>query len=118
MHGTDWGNANIYVRFEDISIQYLVGELENSAVLNLITSPGYQKLKLYDTEHHSDLRGIFMQYLQNNRNINQTAAAAYLHRNTVLNKIKQAISVMQDECDSYQSITAFIISYLKDNKRS
>ncbi len=118
LHGTDGGNANVYVRFEDISIQYLVGELENSAVLNLITSPGYQKLKLYDTEHHSDLRGIFMQYLQNNRNINQTAAAAYLHRNTVLNKIKQAISVMQDECDSYQSITAFIISYLKDNKRS
>ncbi|MCD8109918.1 MAG: helix-turn-helix domain-containing protein [Clostridiales bacterium] len=118
LHGADWGNANIYVRFEDISIQYLVGELENSAVLNLITSPGYQKLKLYDTEHHSDLRGIFMQYLQNNRNINQTAAAAYLHRNTVRNKIKQAISVMQDECDSYQSITAFIISYLKDNKRS
>ncbi|MCC8029894.1 MAG: helix-turn-helix domain-containing protein [Lachnospiraceae bacterium] len=118
LHETERENANTYVRFEDISIQYLVSELENSAVLNLITSPGYQKLRQYDTEHHSDLRGIFMQYLQNKRNINQTAAATYLHRNTVLNKIKLAISVMQDECDSYQSITAFIISYLKENKRS
>ncbi len=107
---------NTYIRFEDISIRYLVRELKDSEALNLVTSPGYQKLKQYDTEHHSDLCSIFMHYLQNNRNINQTAAMTYLHRNTVLNKIKQAVSVMQDECESYQSITAFIISYLKDRK--
>ncbi|MCD7981883.1 MAG: helix-turn-helix domain-containing protein [Clostridiales bacterium] len=116
LYDADLKPENTFIRFEDISIRYLVSELEDNAVLNLITSPGYQKLKQYDTEHHSDLCRIFMQYLQNSRNINQTSAAVFLHRNTVLNKIKQAVSIMNDECDSYQAITAFIIAYLRDNR--
>lgn len=116
LHNADASTGNTFIRFEDISIRYLVNELEDNDVLNLITSPGYQKLKQYDSEHHSDLCRIFMQYLQNSRNINQTSAAVFLHRNTVLNKIKQAVSIMHDECDSYQAVTAFIIAYLRDHR--
>ena len=81
----------------------------------MIESPLYQVLKQYDQVHNSDLCDIFIQYLKNGRNINQTSAAVFLHRNTVLNKIKKAISIMQSDCEDYQEQTTFILSYLADH---
>ena len=85
--------------------------------MKMIESPCYMVLKQYDTEHNSNLCEVFMSYLENGRNINQTSNAIYLHRNTVLNKVKKAEAVMQDACKDYQTMIAFVLSYLEDHRK-
>ena len=101
--------------FKDYYIYYLLKELKKNTPMSMIESPGYAVLKKYDEENHSDLCDVFMRYLENGRNINQTAAAIFLHRNTVLNKIKKATSIMKNECEDYQAATGYILSYLNDH---
>ena len=83
--------------------------------MQMIFSPRYTVLKQYDKEHNTDLCHVFMQYLTHGRNINQTSADVFLHRNTVMNKVKEAISVMHNEFEDTQTLMAFILSYLNDH---
>ena len=108
-------SVDCFSYFGDISLKYILHELQKTSSLTMIESPLYQVLKQYDQVHNSDLCDIFIQYLKNGRNINQTSAAVFLHRNTVLNKIKKAISIMQSDCEDYQEQTTFILSYLADH---
>lgn len=105
--------GNCFLYFEDITLQYLVRQLKKES-FDLVKSPQYHLLKQYDEKHHTNLVEIFVAYLKNGRSITQTSAAIFMHRNTVLNKIKKAASVMHSECEDYQSQTTFILSYLND----
>lgn len=108
-------STNPFLYFEDISLQYILHKLKKESI-QLIESPHYHLLKQHDVKHNSDLCEVFMQYLKNGRNINQTSAAIFMHRNTVFNKVKKAASIMFTECEDYQSQITFILSYLADQK--
>lgn len=101
--------------FSDISALYILQKLKKAGVAKMAASPCYEMLRQYDQTHNGDLCYIFMQFLKNGRNINQTSAAIFLHRNTVLNKVKKAVSIMQNECEDYQAQISFILSYLEDH---
>ncbi len=105
-----------FYRFSDVTIYYMMEELKKAVPMDLITSPYYTVLKEYDTAHNSDLCHIFTQFLLNGRNVNQTSIMIYMHRNTVLNKVKKAVSVMHYEFTDYQSQLAFILSYLNEHQ--
>ena len=96
---------------------YILQELKKSGVDKMAASPCYEVLRQYDETHTGDLCYIFMQFLKNGRNVNQTSTAIFQHRNTVLNKVKKAVSIMQNECEDYQSRIAFMLSYLNDPNR-
>lgn len=102
--------------FKDILLKYMLKKMKNTTFLPMIESPHYHILKQYDAEHSTDLCELFMYYLQNGRNVNQTSAVVFLHRNTVLNKVKKAVSVMQSECEDYQEYLAFLLSYFADHE--
>ena len=108
--------SNDFQYFRDVSLLFVLRELEKLELLDMIESPEYHVLKQYDTVHNNNMCDIFMEYLQNGHNINQTATTVFLHRNTVLNKIKKAMSVMHCDFEDYQTQTAFILSYLADHK--
>ena len=82
----------------------------------MLVSPCYEVLKRYDMKNHTDLCDIFMHYLENGRSIGQTSNAIFLHRNTVQNKVKKAISIMGYECDSPQAMIAFILAYANEHQ--
>lgn len=107
-------STNNFFYFENITLRYLLGKLRKDS-FKLVKSPNYHLLKQYDDKHSSNLCEIYIEYLKNGRNINQTSATIFMHRNTVLNKIKKAISIMHNECDDYQSQITFILSYLDDH---
>ncbi len=102
-------------KFEDAAIYYFLLEMKKAMPLKMIASPYYELLKQYDKEHNSDLCETFFQFLLNGRNVNQTSAAIYMHRNTVLNKIKKASAIMNNDFNDYQTQLYFIISYLTDH---
>ena len=51
--------------------------------------PAVIHLTRYDREHHNNLRDVLFHYLMNDRNLVKTAAAVYMHRNTVINKVNK-----------------------------
>lgn len=106
---------NGFFSFDNVTFRYILHNLKKDSI-KLIESPHYHLLKQYDQEHNTDLCEIYIEYLKNGRNINQTASAIFMHRNTVFNKIKKAISIMHDECEDYQSQITFILSYLNDHE--
>jgi len=72
----------------DLCVQrYLDSEL-NDDILYL-THPAVPALTRYDREHHTDLRDVLFYYLLNDCNLTATAAALYMHRNTVNHKVRQ-----------------------------
>ncbi|MDO5408892.1 MAG: helix-turn-helix domain-containing protein [Lachnospiraceae bacterium] len=101
-----------FYHYEDMALFHLLKHLKQTLPKEMYASPGYRILKQYDTDHHSSFCEVFAQYLINDRNINKTAAAVYLHRNTVLNKIKKAASIMGGELDDYPAQLFFILSWL------
>ena len=52
------------------------------------------QLTRYDAKHNSNLRDVLYHYLICDRNLVKTAAATYMHRNTVLNKITKVESML------------------------
>ena len=107
-----------FYSFSDYYAKYLLQELKKAGVVKMAASPCYEVLRQYDETHNGDLCYIFMQFLKNGRNINQTATAIFQHRNTVLNKVKKAVSIMQNECEDYQAHIAFILSYINDHENA
>ena len=108
--------APSFYSFSDYYAKYLLQELKKTGVVKMAASPCYEVLRQYDETHNGDLCYIFMQFLKYGRNINQTATAIFQHRNTVLNKVKKAVSIMQNECEDYQAHIAFILSYINDHE--
>lgn len=108
-------HTNKFYNFADYHTHYLLKELKQHVPMKMMSSPCYTILKQYDIEHHTDLCDVFMQYLKNGRNINQTSSATFMHRNTVLNKIKKATQIMHNDFEDSQMLVAFILSYLNDH---
>lgn len=94
---------------------YLLEQAKRNWILPVLRSPHYEALRRYDEAHHTDLCTLFMYFLENQRSINRTAAAVYLHRNTVMNRIKKAVDLMGGECGGCGAQTAFFLSYLNDH---
>ncbi len=105
-----------FYEFKDVFVPYILQELRKNVPPQMLVSPCYEVLKRYDMKNHTDLCDIFMHYLENGRSIGQTSNAIFLHRNTVQNKVKKAISIMGYECDSPQAMIAFILAYANEHQ--
>ena len=51
-------------------------------------------LTRYDRQHNNNLRDVLYYYLLNDRNLVKTAAATYMHRNTVINKMSKIMDLI------------------------
>ena len=69
--------APSFYSFSDYYAKYLLQELKKTGVVKMAASPCYEVLRQYDETHNGDLCYIFMQFLKNGRNINQTATAIF-----------------------------------------
>ncbi len=55
----------------------------------LLAHPSIIRLTRYDRTHNNNLRDVLYNYLLYDRSVTTTAAKLYMHRNTVLNKLKK-----------------------------
>lgn len=82
--------------YEDYSLYYVIDlcatkyiETHHHNDLIYLIHPSIIKICRYDAEHHSNLRDVLYYYLLCGCNLNKTATAMYMHRNTVLNKLNK-----------------------------
>lgn len=71
-------------------------------------SPMLLRLLDYDQKNGTDLMNTLFEYLENSRNINQTADALYVHKNTLLNRLNRIRTVM--DCDLNNNWDRFLLS--------
>lgn len=68
--------------------QHYYGVNGNNDIILLI-HPAIVNLTRYDQMHDNNLRDLFHEYLLNDCSVSKTAAKTYMHRNTIMNKLKK-----------------------------
>jgi DNA-binding PucR family transcriptional regulator len=84
----------------DCFAQYYCSLQGNNDIILLI-HPAVVNLTRYDQLHNNNLRDIFHEYLLSDCSVSKTAAKTYMHRNTIMNKLKkitEMINVDLDDC--------------------
>lgn len=95
-----------YFFFEEYAIDVIIDfcaekymETCKERDLMYLMSPSIYILMEYDGKHNSDLRHTLYHYLLNNKNLGKTAAATYVHKNTVANKVKKIEELIEEDID-------------------
>lgn len=88
--------------YEDYSMYYIIDlcaqkymELHHHNDLIYLIHPSIIKICRYDAQHKSNLRDVLYYYLLSGCNLNRTAQAIYMHRNTILNKLNKISEIAE-----------------------
>lgn len=66
----------------------------------LLIHPAVVHLTRYDQIHNNNLRDIFHEYLLSDCSVAKTAAKTYMHRNTIMNKLKKITDMIDINLES------------------
>ena len=77
----------------------------------LLTHPAVINLYRYDQEHNTNLEEVLFYYLVNHRSLGLTARSLYMHRNTIVNKIKKIKELTPVDMDSPDVQAHLILSH-------
>lgn len=83
------GWTNIMIQYNDLGVYRLLLAIEDQEVLARYYQDMIGKLDEHDQSNGSDYIEFLEAYLKNNGNINETAEKMFIHRNTVVYKIKK-----------------------------
>lgn len=102
---------------EDYSVYYLIDlcvkrymEIEGNEDPLYLMHPAVIFLTRYDRANNSNLRDVLFYYLINDRSLVKTAAATYMHRNTVINKINKITDLLKLDFEDGQLRQRLLLS--------
>ncbi len=105
-------NDGIFYRYDDIAFVHILSQLRRVMPADALESPYFRMLSKYDSEHDADLCAVMAQYIVCGCSVTRTAAATYMHRNTILNKVKKAAAVTGDLLEDFTAQVLFMMSYV------
>ena len=73
--------------------------------------PKMKKLLEYDKVHRSELAYTMYMYLIHERNVSTTAESMYMHRSSLIYRLKKINSLVEDDFDDYKERQYMIFSY-------
>lgn len=91
------GWINMMVRYRELGIYQLLLSIENKETIKQYYNDMLGKLEEHDHSNGSDYLEFLNVYLNSNCNINDTADKLFIHRNTVVYKIKKINELL--DCD-------------------
>jgi len=83
--------------YDDLAIYDLLTNVKNSYRIH----PGLSKLIEYDSENGTNYVTTLAVYLRNYKNLSQTADDLFLHRNTILYRLKKIEEILQASLDDH-----------------
>lgn len=107
----DENNSHFY-RYEDIAFIDIIEEMKKNTGSFSLNSPYFTLLNEYDKKNQTDLCRVMTQYILCGCSVTKTAAVTYMHRNTILNKIKRAAAVMGDPLEDFTKRVFFTAAYI------
>ena len=105
-------NDGIFYRYDDVAFVHILSQLRRVMPADALESPYFRMLSKYDSEHDTDLCAVMAQYIVCGCSVTRTAAATYMHRNTILNKVKKAAAVTGDPLEDFTAQVLFMMSYV------
>lgn len=85
--------------YDDYIMRSIVANICDHAAAEVICPTGLMLLIEYDRAHGKDLVPILHEYLNNNMNVSETSRKLFIHRNTLINKLRKINDVMQINLD-------------------
>ena len=89
-----------------------IASLYGGSDIVILTHPGVVNLTRYDRANGTNLRDIMFYYLMNDRNIARTSAEMFLHRNTLIYKIRKIEELIGESMNDPYLRHALIFSCL------
>ncbi|HQE06444.1 MAG TPA: helix-turn-helix domain-containing protein [Tepidanaerobacteraceae bacterium] len=83
--------------YDDIAVYDLLAKVKN----NYRVHPGLYRLIEYDKNNGTDYVKTLSVYLRNYKNLSQTAEDLFLHRNTILYRLKKIEEILQASLDNH-----------------
>lgn len=105
-------NSSHFYRYEDIAFIDIIEEMKKNTGSFSLKSPYFTLLNEYDKKNQTDLCRVMTQYILCGCSVTKTAAVTYMHRNTILNKIKRAAAVMGDPLEDFTKRVFFTAAYI------
>jgi len=90
----------IYYCFSDYALIYLLSSCTGEFPLEFFLPKGFPRLLLHDENSQADYVKTLRTYLNNNMNISQTAKELYVHRSTLLERLKKIDSILGCNMDN------------------
>lgn len=90
-----WGN--IMIQYSELGVYQLLLAIDNKETIKAYYNDMLGKLEENDQNNGTDYLDFLNAYLNSNCNINDTADALFIHRNTVVYKIKKINELL--DCD-------------------
>lgn len=86
--------------YDDYIMRSIVANICDHAAPEVACPTGLMMLIDYDKAHNGDLIPILHEYLNNNMYVSETARNLFIHRNTLINKLKKINEIMQIDLDN------------------
>lgn len=83
--------------FSKITLDYFFRKAEEEFAPEELLSPIFYRLMEYDEKNHTDYLETLKVYLKNNQNAVQTAKELFIHRGTILYRIKRICEIAQTD---------------------
>ena len=103
---------SMFYRYGDVAFVHMLLQLRKVMPQESMESPYYTALEEYDRRRGTDLCQVMVRYIICGGSVTGTAEALYMHRNTILNKLKKAEGIMGIPLEDFSQRVFFIISYL------
>lgn len=100
---------NVYTTI-DLAVAYYFSQDKDNDILYL-AHPAAVTIIRHDQEYKDNLQDVFYYYLTNERNLQKTAEITFMHRNTVLNKVKKIKSLIDVDLEDQAIRQRLIFSF-------
>ena len=97
--------------YKDYYMQHLTNLFTQKESPDTFCHPKMKMLFAYDKEHDTDLARSLYMYLVNERNYSATADALFIHRNTLIYRIKRINQMISVDYNDYHERQYLILSY-------
>ena len=101
--------------FESCAVSYTIELIRNHAHVN-ISHPALSVLGRYDRKNHTELKKTLKEYLNCERNYVKTAARLYIHRNSLLYRLKRIEELTDIDLENEEIRLHLLLSYLIEER--
>lgn len=99
-----------FFQYDMLAVYHLFGQFANQVDLRDYCHEKIRLLNEYDKQHNTQLVTTLQIFLENSKQINQTASILFVHRNTVRYRIGKCMEIMETDFEDGNTIFPYIFS--------
>lgn len=104
------GNKGYWIRFKDHALEYFIHKTDRTELLEARHTL-VKRLEKTEKDKEENLLNSLIVYLQNERSLTNAAKKMYIHKNTLLYRIKKIMAMYNCNLDDYYEREYILFSY-------